>query len=77
MSVLIDQRINSCHLFYREECPHQIWMYRVYLVPQILSSVKIREVQRTCIDCRKYVDRLVHQIAQGPDYFVPEMRDDF
>jgi hypothetical protein len=74
---LIDQRINSCHLFYLEECPHQIGMARVYLVPQILRGEKIRETQRICFGCRKYVDRLVRPIALGTDCFVLELRDDF
>jgi hypothetical protein len=73
---LIDQRINSCHLFYREKCPHQTGMARVYLVPQILSGEKIREAQRTCFDCRKHVDRLVRPIAPSPDCFMAEIRND-
>ena len=76
VNVLIDQRINSCHLFLQEECPHQTAMTRVYLFPQILSGAKIREAECTCFDCRKYVDRLVRPIAPGPDCFMPEMRDD-
>ena len=74
---MIEQRINSCHLFYREECPHQNVMTKVYLVPQILKGTKIREAQRTCFDCRKYVDRLFRAIEPGPDSFLLEVRDDF
>jgi hypothetical protein len=73
---LIHQRINSCHIFYREECSHQNVMARVYLVPQILNGAKIREAQRTCFDCRKYVDRLVRPSAPSPGYFLLEMRYD-
>ena len=76
MSVLIDNRINSCLGFYHGKCSHQITIHRVYLVPQILSVVQKKEYERTCFDCDQYVNRLIHLIEAPPDAFIPEVKPD-
>lgn len=54
MSILITHRINSCLVFAEGRCPHQLIMERVYIVPQLIASEKLREFQRKCLDCSYY-----------------------
>ena len=51
MTVLVDQRINSCQAFKISKCQHQRQMEKVYLFPQILSSEELLEYQKTCLNC--------------------------
>ena len=76
MSVLIDNRINSCLSFYHGKCPHLNIIHRVYLVPQILSVVQTKEYERTCFDCDQYDNRPISLAGVSLDAFIPEVRPD-
>lgn len=35
-------------------------MQRVYLFPQLLSTVEAKEYESACLGCRQFINRLVH-----------------
>jgi hypothetical protein len=51
VTVLIDQRINSCQAFQKSKCQHQKQMEKVYLFPQIVPSEELLEYQKICLTC--------------------------
>ena len=57
VSVMIDQRINSCLTFYQRKCPQLTIMERYFLFPQILNAFDIELAEGDCLDCKKYIDR--------------------
>jgi len=54
---MLGDRLNSCLLFTRATCPRQAPMERAYLIPQLMSAVKLTFLQQTCMDCKLFKPR--------------------
>ncbi len=57
MIILAENRINCCQLFSEGSCPQQTEMERLYLVPQFLDAIRIKEYHITCYGCSLYMNR--------------------
>ena len=57
---LVEDRLSSCLLFSEGNCPHELITQRVYLIPQLLTTVEAREYGNACLGCRQFISRLVH-----------------
>ncbi len=67
VSILIDDRLNSCPLFAKEKCPHQTIMERVYLFPQLIDTKDLSKYQSICLSCEQYVEVRPHVIDSKDD----------
>jgi hypothetical protein len=77
VSVMIDQRINSCLTFCQGKCPHFTITERFFLFPQILNAIDIELAEGNCLDCEKYVDRRVSQQSRSGRRDAPSKESDY
>lgn len=66
---LINERLNSCLLLESDNCPHNSWIARLYLIPQLLSFVESTKYENACLECKQYVNRFVNLAESEIDDF--------
>jgi len=47
-------RLNSCLLLATGECPCQMQMARVYLIPQLMTTLQLTLLEQTCMNCNLF-----------------------
>ena len=52
----IEERIKSCKLIARGECPHEFLIYRLYLIPELLEPKELEIYEKLCCACQEFTE---------------------
>jgi hypothetical protein len=66
---LINERLDSCLILASGSCPYQLWIARLYLIPQLLSFVESTTYENACLECKQHVNRFVNLAESEIDDF--------